>query len=321
MNKEFEARHNETLHILALLSKEAEKLNEKLIFLGGSAVQAILKNPKRLSIDLDVYYSGDVSKLIAFLEKIGYRNTQRTSLSPEMFEFHTTRKNSIMVKMDFFKIRVPDQYVFTQELLEPEHGKFTASVAKPEYLMASKLSAMAIGTIGRKETSRTLESDIVKDVYDFNSLCTDFPNLTIDKAFEEIADQQNKLRKTNYKLQEVFASLEKTLKSISSFGKDSIVTQGALQNFSQHLYSGELTRPMLATMAMHAFYHMSAIQHKKEINENLVKQKESDRAYVGKCEKELIGVDEDSKLLHELKILAPKALIYLYLAKFSSKEK
>ena len=59
MNKDFEARHNEALHILSILTKEAEKFDQDLVFLGGSAVQAVLKNPRRLSIDLDVYCSGD----------------------------------------------------------------------------------------------------------------------------------------------------------------------------------------------------------------------------------------------------------------------
>lgn len=211
MNKEFERRHNETLHILSLLSKEAREQNGMLVFLGGSAVQAILKNPKRLSIDLDVYYSGDPTKLILILEKEGYRNTKRNSHNPEMFEFYTAHKGEVMVKIDFLKVPIPENYVFRKELQVPSYQKtFIAYIAKPEYLMASKISALAVGTIGRRTESTTTEIDIIKDVYDLNSLLDEFPEAyeRLTPAFDEIILQQNKLRKTNYTIKDIGASLE-----------------------------------------------------------------------------------------------------------------
>ena len=320
VNREFEARHNEALRILSLLSKEAERLDEDLVFLGGSAVQAILRNLKRLSIDLDVYYSGDAGKLITVLESGGYQNTPRKSLSPGIFEFHTARKEGVMVKMDFLKIRVPEKYTFEKEIAEPEKGKFVARVAKPEYLIAAKLSALAVGTVGRKTESETLETDVVKDVYDFNSLCDEFPGLSAKtgEALLEIVAQQNKLRKTAYTMEEVFDSLEKTLKAIAHFGKKAIVTQGAIKNFVEYLYGEtELTRSELAIMSMRALYHASAIQRGEDLSKGEeAAKKEADRAYVSQCEKALATAGEDPEMLHELKIFTPKALIYLYRSKF-----
>jgi len=319
VNKEFEARHNEVLRILLLLSKEAQRLGEDLVFLGGSAVQAVLSNPKRLSIDLDVYYSGDAGKLTEILVPAGYKNTQRKSRSPELFEFHTARKNDVIVKMDFLKIRVPEKYIFKKDIILLEQGEFHAFIGKPEYLMAAKLSALAVGTIGRKEESGTLEIDVVKDVFDMNSLLDDFPGLgaKIKEAFFDITAQQNKLRGTSYTLQEVHESLERTLKGVARSGKDAPVTQGALQSFMQHLYSGELTRSGLATMAMRTFYHASAIQRNEDPakGEEAVK-KDGDREYLSKCEMALVEAGEDVGMLHELKIFTPRALIYLYCSKF-----
>ncbi len=321
VNKEFEARHNETLQILSILSKEAERLKENLVFLGGSAVQAILANSKRLSIDLDVYYSGNVEKLVAVLESQGYKNTLRKSRDPELFEFYTTRKEEVIVKMDFLKPPVPEKYSFKKELVEPLQGKkFMVHIAKPEYLMAAKLSALAVGTIGRKEKSETLAIDEVKDAYDFNCLLDEFPEaeIGINEAFLEIVNQQNKLRKTDYTIKEIQESLEKTLRTMVRFGKDSFISQGVLGNFTQHLYTGELTRSVLATIAMRTLFHAKFIARKESSNkgEETAKQKEADRNYVSDYEKRLIGAGEDQEILHELKIKAPKALIYLYLSIF-----
>lgn len=337
MNKDFEARHNETLRILVLLTNEAVRSNETLVFLGGSAVQAILRNPKRLSIDLDVYYSGDPAKLIAVLEKEGYKNTKRNSHNPEMFEFHTARKGNVMVKMDFLRVPVPKEYILKKDIVTP--GDNTAAVVyigKPEYLIASKISALAVGTIGRRAESATIEIDVIKDVFDLNSLFDEFPeaheNLT--SIFHEIVDQQNKLRKTRYTADEAYLSLEKTLKEVARFGKSKpFITQGALQNFSQYLYegilgrtklgefrlgaTGALNRTDLTTMALRTLYYVAAIQHKIDVRngDETAKQKERDRNYVSTCEKELITIGEDPAMLHELKIMAPKALIYFYLSK------
>ena len=317
VNKEFEARHNETLQILSFLSKEAERLNETLVFLGGSAVQAILRNPKRLSIDLDVYYSGDAGKLIMILENKGYKNTARKSFNSTMFEFYTARKGGVMVKMDFLKIQVSPQYSFKKELVEPEtRKKFVVFVGKPEYLIAAKLSALAVGTIGRRKNSETVEIDIVKDVYDFNSLSDEFPDMgpKINEVLHEIMTQQNKLHKTTYSMKEVYASLEKTLRNLAKLGKDAFVGQGALGNFMQHLYTGEFSRSDLATVAMRTLYHIGAFQRKESTKkgEKEVNEKVADRVYVSGCEKALIAAGEDPQLLHELKIMAPKALLYLF---------
>lgn len=319
MNREFKVRHNEALHILSLLTNEAERIGEDLVFLGGSAVQAVLKNPKRLSIDLDVYYSGDTGALTKALEQSRYINTMRKSRSPEMFEFYSARKNDVLVKVDFLKIMVPRKYIFKKEIDDPGRGKFRTQVGAPEYLMAAKLSALAIGTIGRREESVRLEIDVVKDVFDLNSLFDEFPGLDskTGDAFLEIAEQQNKLRKTEYGMQEIHASIGKTLKAIARFGKESLVTQGTLQNFPQYLYSGEVGRAGFVTMSMRALYHASAIQRKEsaERGEEAVK-KEEDREYVSAYEKALAESGEDPMVLHELKIKAPKALIYLYCSKF-----
>jgi len=219
--------------------------------------------------------------------------------------------------MDFLKIRVPEKYIFKKDIILPEQGKFHAFIGKPEYLMAAKLSALAVGTIGRKEESGTLEIDVVKDVFDMNSLLDDFPDAKIKEAFQDISAQQNKLRGTSYTLQEVHESLERTLKGMARSGKDAPVTQGALQSFMQHLYGGELTRSGLATMAMRTLYHASAIERNEDPakGEEAVK-KEGDRGYLSKCEKALAEAGEDAPMLHELKIFTPKALIYFYCSKF-----
>ena len=81
MNKEFERRSKEVFEVLSILVK----IDKRIIFLGGSAIQATLPEQKRLSIDLDISYSDEIDKLIRGLENAGYVVLKRKVVIPFLF--------------------------------------------------------------------------------------------------------------------------------------------------------------------------------------------------------------------------------------------
>jgi len=95
VNKDFEKRSNEVFEVLAILAK----LDKQIVFLGGSAIQAILPEQKRLSIDLDISYFGETDKLIHELQSAGYSVVKRKGRNP-IFVFYTVTKKDVMVKLD-----------------------------------------------------------------------------------------------------------------------------------------------------------------------------------------------------------------------------
>jgi len=68
MNREFRKRHDQVLETLRLLTAQAEKQGEAVVFVGGSALQAALPKPLRLSIDLDIGYAGEPEGLVFSLK-------------------------------------------------------------------------------------------------------------------------------------------------------------------------------------------------------------------------------------------------------------
>lgn len=240
MNEEFEKRSNAVFEALGVLVSAAPGL----VFLGGSAIQALLQTPKRLSIDLDVSYSGNVERLISELKNKGFAVSQRISRNPD-FLFYTILKNGVMVKLDISKLGI----------LETEKHKinnFEVSIPKKSYFLAAKLSSLALGTIGRLEME---QSQIIKDIFDINCLL----DLEIDlrdmgKDWRQIISAQNKLRKTNFKEAECIKSVEKTLLKCIDVAPlpDFFISQNALGGFQDTLVNSTISRRDLATMAARA---------------------------------------------------------------------
>jgi hypothetical protein len=157
MNKEFEKRSKTVFQVLSLLVK----IEPRIVFLGGSAIQALFEKPKRLSIDLDISYPGDVLTLIRSLETAGYAVSQRNSPTPNPnFIFYRISKDGVMVKLDICRLAIP----------ETEMHKVAGTavqIPKKCYFLAAKLSSLAFGTIGRLD-AEPVQS--IKDIFDIDCL-------------------------------------------------------------------------------------------------------------------------------------------------------
>lgn len=327
MIREFELRHNEVLRILALLSAEAAARKEELVFLGGSAVQATLENAKRVSIDLDVYYSGDTGQLVRFLEARG-RGAEKYVVTRAkrgtVFDFYAVTLGKTLVKLDFLKIGIPDHHVTEKMLREPVgRGQFKVKMATPGYLAASKLAALAVGTVGRKEESESDQVDPVKDVFDFNCLVDGraFQAGKLRAIVKEICEQQNAIRGTKYEVKEVYDSIRATLRRLAAIDprREAPISGDALSTFDQHLMAGHLKRDELVTIALRTLCYTNAVEKGDDGGERAdraVEEKYADKRFGAECERRLAEAGEDAARIHHLRGLAPKAFLYLYYSRF-----
>ena len=316
MNQEFAQRQAQVLELLGIISAFAETKQKTLVFLGGSAVQVILKQPQRLSIDLDIFYDGTPDELITAIPK-EYVVTKKKSRDQDLFEFYETMKNNALVKLDISRFAlIKNDHPYEKKKITILGKNQVVNIATSDYLLASKFSSISIGTIGRKPDRSDFQINFLKDVFDANCLINDF-GLT-PKTFEyfnHIVNTQNTLRKTNYTSSESVQSAIKALLDSSKKDKGTI-SKGALQSFSQYLVARKnIKQPEYWELSYRLAAYLQCFKKTDPLNEiDLIKNKASQYAnkqIIEQCEKELIEKGFAKVEAHELKILSPKALIYL----------
>ncbi len=319
MNKEFKAKSERAVLIFSFLSKEADKRGKKLVFIGGSAIQQALKSPKRFSVDLDLVYDGEADELVKSLETEGYAVTQSRTVNP-LFSFYKAGRDDTVVKVQFMN----ETGVPSQETRLVVGGKsFVGLVARLDYLMAAKLATLAFGTIGRKKEK---ELGLIKDVFDFNCLADEFgvPD-SVWSGVPSIVSAQNKLWGKSYGVDDVYDSIEKTLSRAAQIGSnEGLVSLGTLGNFDQFLPEGHVKKYGFVEMVYRVLALVRIVR--KSVGKSpavgiSVLEKECsgrfrDAVFVGRCESMLLEKGFSFVELHDLKIFAPKALIYLYAATF-----
>lgn len=301
MNKDFEKRNKEVFEVLSVLIR----LDSGVIFLGGSAIQATLQEQKRLSIDLDISYQEETEKLIRGLEKDGYKVTKRKSHNP-IFVYYTVAKGEVIVKLDITRLTI-------SETEKRSIRNFEVLLPMQRYFLASKLSSLAFGTIGRLEEE---QSQIMKDIFDINCLLDNRPNLEdMANDWHKIVSDQNRLRNTDHREIQCAKDVQRALLRCIEVVPDPsfFVTPNSLGSFQDTLVTGKVLRQDLATMAARALLllvHMDSTFY--DIEAHVI----SDATYRKKleeAEKALLAkhVIKENQL-HALKITAPRALLYLF---------
>lgn len=309
MNEDFERRSKAVFENLRIIVG----IDSKIVFLGGSAIQALLKKPQRLSIDLDIAYSGETQKLIKELEKEGYSVTQRKSRVPD-FTFYNISKNGVLVKLDISKLSIPE----TEKRAILGFQVFTPKLS---YFLASKLSALAFDTIGRLEEE---PQQILKDIFDISCILDLRPNIDqIQKDWQQIIVDQNRLRKTKFTEQECLSSVQKTvLKCIDSMPlPEFFIPQHSLGSFQDMLIDSKLSRKDVSVMAARALIlsnnmNSSFYEIEKSVLEEAKNALKLEEAATALIKRNYL----DAKQLTAMKTVAPVALMFLsnYKSKISS---
>lgn len=320
MNRQFAERQEQVLAILESLAKEADRRKETLVFIGGSAVQTmVLKKARRLSVDLDVYYSGNAGELLGVLGS-EYRVEKRQAKQTDIFDFYNTIRGNVQVKIDVAKFKLAENgEPYETRLLGA--GKTGVNVATPAYLLASKLSALAVGTVGRREFAPI---DFLKDVFDADALIDENGiALEIVDYFGQVCLIQNRIsKKSSTEPQIIENMVARLLESALTDDETAAIKKADLGNFNaSYSLSRAVRKPDYWTMACRLAAYSRALALKErmpDVVEEIEKgaEKYADRKFAAMCEQKLAESGIDAKQLHELKILAPKALVYFYYAHY-----
>lgn len=301
MNRDFEKRSAAVFEVLSVLVK----IDPGIIFLGGSAIQATLPEQKRLSIDLDVSYLGETGKLIHELENAGYTITQRKSHNP-IFVYYTVTKKDVIVKLDITRLTIP-------ETKKWRIRNFEVLMPLQRYFLASKLSSLAFGTIGRLEEE---QSQVIKDIFDINCLLDTTPDLEgMPEGWHRIISDQNRLRNADHSEVQCTGGVQRALlKCIEVAPSPSFfITQNSMGSFQDTLVTGRVLRQDLATMAARALLLLVNMgRHFYDIERRILSDathpKKLEEAEKAMLATQVITADQ----LHALKITAPRALLYLF---------
>src|SRR5271157_5397181 len=296
MNKDFEKRSNTVFHVLSLLVR----IDKRIVFLGGSAIQALFEKPKRLSIDLDISYPGDVSTLRKSLEEAGYEVKQRQSRNPN-FIFYTRSKSGEIGKLDISRFAIPET---------EKHNVAGTEVLIPKkcYFLAAKLSSLSFGTIGRFEAEPT---QIIKDIFDIDCLLelgVDLKHMVND--WQYIISDQNKLRSTRFSEVQCVESAQSTLLRCIEVAPlpDFFIPSSALGSFEDSLARGKITRPELATMAARALLLLVNMGNGFYEVENTALPESRDRIKLDEAEQTIVQLGVlDPKQIHTVKLTSPRA--------------
>ncbi len=298
MDKGFKRKSDAVFEALGAIAT----VESGVVFLGGSAIQASLGKPRRLSIDLDVAFDSDPRRLAEAVQSAGFSITGRPCKNP-LFVFYKAAKDGVEIKLDISRFRI------RQTERQTPHG-IEVLIPTKSYFLASKLSSLAHATIGRSEREPT---QIIKDIFDIDCLLDEKAPIRGMKAdWEAVISDQNHLRSTSFGEAECAESVRKTLMGCLSLASTPAMPLNALSTFDDYLLSGHLSRQDFVAMAARTLMllvHMDDDFHAldAQINTDF-----THKLKMAHAEKELLkaGVLPAGQV-HELKVVAPKALLHV----------
>ncbi|MEK7070956.1 MAG: hypothetical protein AAB966_04060, partial [Patescibacteria group bacterium] len=192
------------------------------------------------------------------------------------------------------------------------------------FLLASKIAALGIGTIGRKRDRDSFQSDLLKDVFDSISLIDEFGiNDAVWGYFSYLSRFENKLKKTSFtEMQAIESAISALRKSTQLNDEDPYLTKGSFGEFQQYQFANLLNLGGYWVMAYRLSAYLGALSTAKDKDlpayigriDQFVKSNEKDTKLFIEIEKKLAGYGISKDHLHELKIIRPDAFLYLYLS-------
>lgn len=316
MKSELENRYKLALEILVTLSKQASALGETLVFIGGTAVQLRLKQNKRLSIDLEFYYSEDNGELLKVLEP-EFKVSKNKSFNEEFFDFYVASKGDLKVKIDFTKINLSKYEKFYSQVIVLNTQ---VKVGSPDYLIAAKLSTLPIGTIGRRFSKPDFKMAFLKDIFDCNALLEEYSlSKNALEFFKEIVKDENEIKNTSYSLEEVLQSAYVFLINEANFKQQKEQSKKTLLvEFANYSSKIDLWTYALMTSRLAVYFKLLTLDYANAPSavkklEEIAMSKWRDRLFMKNC-KENLEQNGFSKDYITSLITSPqsKAVIYLY---------
>ncbi|MEA1986141.1 MAG: nucleotidyl transferase AbiEii/AbiGii toxin family protein, partial [Candidatus Marinimicrobia bacterium] len=212
-----------TIHAFALLGYLVQ-LENNFVFKGGTSILLHISKIKRLSIDIDIIFGGNIENFISEISKIP-RNTpfirfeenkrEHKSLpNRRHFKFFynsTLSKNKESILLDIV-LENPDYIPFIEnkiiksDLFEIE-TELSVKIPTVEGLLGDKLTAFAPNTIGipfETQNGNSMVMQVVKQLYDIGELFDIASNFTnIQKAFKATFEKENSYRDNQFTKKQV----------------------------------------------------------------------------------------------------------------------
>ena len=298
MDKEFKRKSDAVFEALGVIVKA----EPGMVFLGGSAIQAILEKPRRLSIDLDLSSSHDAKLPVNALQDAGFTITPRKSRNP-IFELYKATKGDVEIKLDISRFSISGaehRSIYNLRVLTP----------KKHYFLAAKLSSLALGTIGRLEQEPI---QVVKDIFDINCLLDAHIGISgMATDWSAIVSEQNTLWNTSFGEEDCTKSTQRTLLNCLQMTSEAFIPKTTLKTFEDHLVSGQLLRREFVVMSARALLLLAQMNDGFYQLEAQISEDAKQKKIIDKTETELFGAGVLSQTqLHDLKINAPKTILYM----------
>lgn len=131
---------------------------------------------------------------------------------------------------------------------------------------------------------------------------------------------QNKIKNTTFTLQQAIeAARTNLLECVPTINPQGTIPAGALKGFSEYLFKGGLSENQLSEMAYRLASYVTTYRQVSESDapqaikqiEETVSKRFANAAFISECEKKLASKGVPAARLQQLRLLMPKALIYL----------
>ena len=319
-----------SIRALSLLEGLAES-TLPFVFKGGTALMLIFREPRRLSIDIDIILPPDTTDLTALLQQVAFgKNFSRIeeqarvtgSVPKGHFKFYypsAVENKESYILLDILFEQVPYCRIIERPIdnvfLSTEGENRVVKVPDVNNLIADKLTAFAPQTVGvpYRKGDNECGMEIIKQLYDIGLLFDKADDIkTIVAVYRTIAQQEIRYRDAQYLVEDILHdTMDHALSICFRQGRNNVeypVLVRGIKQASSHIFSESYHLEKAILSAAKAFYLVSLIESSDgaalEKYSNLQLERMADWLFT----------DYEYTKLNKLKKSNPEAFFYLYLA-------
>ena len=291
----------------------------------------IFREPRRLSIDIDIILPPDTTDLTALLQQVAFgKNFSRIeeqarvtgSVPKGHFKFYypsAVENKESYILLDILFEQVPYCRIIERPIdnvfLSTEGENRVVKVPDVNNLIADKLTAFAPQTVGvpYRKGDNECGMEIIKQLYDIGLLFDKADDIkTIVAVYRTIAQQEIRYRDAQYLVEDILHdTMDHALSICFRHGRNNVeypVLVRGIKQASSHIFSEPYHLEKAILSAAKAFYLVSLIESSDgaalEKYSNLQLERMADWLFT----------DYEYTKLNKLKKSNPEAFFYLYLA-------
>lgn len=262
-----------TIFALGLL-EAIKRVNMPFIFKGGTSLLLLLKNPKRLSTDIDIIvepetnidnYIKEAGKIFPFInvDEVQRKNTNNIKKRHFKFLFRSPKStNDINILLDVVFVKNPYPKIIElpvkSSILLSEGPDHTVNIPDINCILGDKLTAFAPHTTGIP-FGIDKELEIIKQLFDCWTLIQEFNNLEIvSTTYNQTSTIESKYRNLNINSSDC---LKDTIASCICILSRGSIRPEEYKNYSHginalqgHLISGRMTGENACSYAAGVMY-------------------------------------------------------------------